>query len=102
LLEGTVQGEDEHSQKEQDIEQMSSSPARSLDRGSESAASLGGPRIYALSPYAQEQIGRRLAAAYDEILRQPIPDRFRLLLDQLDQATNETKERSPAKETEIE
>lgn len=33
----------------------------------------------------QAQIGRRLMAIYDEVLQQPVPDRFRLLLDQLDQ-----------------
>ena len=56
--------------------------------------------IYALAPHVQEQIGRRLAAAYDEILRQPVPERFLLLLDQLDQATTTMKDRSSAKATE--
>ena len=32
----------------------------------------------------QALIGRRLVAAYDEVLRQPIPDRFRRLLDDLE------------------
>ncbi len=33
----------------------------------------------------QAQIGRRLLAAYDEVLRQPVPDRFRRLLDELEE-----------------
>ncbi len=59
-----------------------------------------GERDYALAPHVQEQIGRRLAAVYDEVLRQPIPERFLRLLDRLDQATAETaKDRSSTKET---
>ena len=36
----------------------------------------------------QAQIGRRLAAIYDEVLHQPIPDRFRLLLDELENSSS--------------
>ena len=65
----------------------------------DSTAPADGDREDALAPHVQEQIGRRLAAAYDEILRQPIPERFLRLLDQLDQATPKTaKDRSSAKE----
>ena len=38
----------------------------------------------ALAPDIQVQIGRRLVAAYDHVLHQPVPDRFLLLLDELD------------------
>jgi hypothetical protein len=34
---------------------------------------------------AQTQIGRRLASIYNEVLQQPVPDRFRILLDELEQ-----------------
>ena len=35
----------------------------------------------------QAQVGRRLMAIYDAVLQQPVPDRFRQLLDTLDQKT---------------
>ena len=38
----------------------------------------------ALAPEIQAQIGSRLRAAYDDVLHQSVPERFRLLLDQLD------------------
>lgn len=56
-----------------------------------------------LSPDVQGQIGRRLVAAYDHVLHQPVPDRFRLLLDDLDrksqdqsqdQSQNESQDKS--------
>lgn len=34
---------------------------------------------------AQDHIGRQLRAVYDDVLSQPVPDRFLALLDQLDQ-----------------
>ena len=95
-----MQGEDEAKPKKQDISNMTSSSAAYLESGADSAAPADGERDYALAPHVQEQIGRRLAAVYDEILLQPIPERFLRLLDQLDQATTETaKDRSSAKET---
>ena len=121
-----VQGEDEAKPKKQDTSKMTPSTVAYLESRADSAAPADGDREYALAPHVQEQIGRRLAAVYDEILRQPIPERFLRLLDQLDQATTNTakdrssakqkvtdaldrvgqttrttKERSPAKETEI-
>ena len=79
----------------------SSASAAYLESGVDSATPADGDREYALAPHVQEQIGRRLAAVYDEILRQPIPERFLRLLDQLDQASAKTataKDRSSAKE----
>jgi hypothetical protein len=101
-VEGNVQGEDEAKPDEQDIAKMRPSSAAYVEPGADSAAPPDMDGIYALAPHVQEQIGRRLAAAYDEILRQPVPERFLLLLDQLDQAATTMKERSSAKETEIE
>lgn len=37
-----------------------------------------------LAPEIQAQIGSRLMAACDDVLHQSVPERFRLLLDQLD------------------
>lgn len=51
---------------------------------------IDGPERPSLPPHIQGQIGKRLAAMYDEILQQPVPDRFRLLLDQLDRDSAET------------
>ena len=102
-----MQGEDEAKPDEQDIPKMRPSSAAYVEPGANSAAPPDVDGIYALAPHVQEQIGRRLAAAYDEILRQPVPERFLLLLDQLDQATapmkeRSSKEQSSARETEIE
>ncbi len=77
-----MQSEDEAKPTVQDIAKMSRSSASPLE-----AAFGSAPPDFALAADVQEQIGRRLAAAYDEILRQPIPERFRLLLDQLDEAS---------------
>jgi hypothetical protein len=98
-VEGNVQGEDEAKPDEKDLPKMRPSSAAYLEPGSDSAESnMGG--VHALAPHVQEQIGRRLAAAYDEVLRQPVPERFLLLLDQLDQAATTMKKRSSAKEAE--
>ena len=94
-----MRGEDEAKPKKQDNSKMTPPSAAYLESAADPVAPLDGERDYALAPHVQEQIGRRLAAAYDEILRQPIPERFLRLLDQLDQADAKTaKDRSSAKE----
>jgi hypothetical protein len=40
----------------------------------------------ALPPDVQVKIGEKLKALYDDVVRQPVPDRFRDLLSQLDAA----------------
>lgn len=99
-VEGNVQGEDEAKPKEQDTK-MSAPSASQLEPEEDFAPPPDAETDYALAPHVQEQIGRRLAAVYDEVLRQPIPERFLLLLDQLDESTKTAKERSSTKETEI-
>ena len=84
-VEGNVQGEDEAKPDEQEIPKMRPSSAAYMQAGADYAALPDVDGIYALAPHVQEQIGRRLAAAYDEVLRQPVPERFLLLLDRLDQ-----------------
>ncbi len=37
-----------------------------------------------------QHIGRKLREMYDYIAEQPVPDRFKQLLDQLEQSTSET------------
>jgi hypothetical protein len=37
-----------------------------------------------LEPLLQAHIGRKLREFYDSAAREPVPDRFRLLLDQLE------------------
>lgn len=39
----------------------------------------------ALQPQVQDHIGRQLRALYDDVLSQPVPDRFKELMDRLDQ-----------------
>lgn len=51
---------------------------------------LNGPRIGAeesrkgLSDKAQREIGKQLKALFDEVVNEPIPDRFTRLLEELD------------------
>lgn len=46
-----------------------------------------------LDKNSQKQIGEQLRAMYDELMQQPIPDRFRELLDKLDKSDEERKDR---------
>ncbi|MEQ1652421.1 MAG: NepR family anti-sigma factor [Hyphomicrobium sp.] len=39
-----------------------------------------------LSPEIQRALGTRIRAAYGELVREPLPDKFKLLLDQLAQS----------------
>ena len=60
----------------------------SLADGSGNPAVLGKKPGVALAPLIQAQIGSRLVAVYNEVLHQPVPDRFRQLLDELDAKTS--------------
>jgi hypothetical protein len=42
------------------------------------------PPAPTIQPQIQEHIGRQLRALYDDLLNQPVPDRFSELLEQLD------------------
>jgi Anti-sigma factor NepR len=37
-----------------------------------------------LQPQVQDHIGRQLRALYDDVLGQPVPDRFKELMERLD------------------
>lgn len=45
-----------------------------------------------LDSSSQKRIGDQLRAMYDELMQQPVPDRFKELLDQLDEKGNGPKE----------
>lgn len=40
---------------------------------------------------SQKRIGDQLRAMYDELMQQPVPDRFKELLDQLDRKKEESQ-----------
>jgi hypothetical protein len=44
-----------------------------------------------LKPQVQDHIGRQLRAVYDDVLKQPLPDRFRELMEKLDRTTGESE-----------
>jgi hypothetical protein len=46
-------------------------------------------RAPGLQPQVQDHIGRQLRAVYDDLLNQPVPDRFKELMDKLDKKTGE-------------
>jgi Anti-sigma factor NepR len=37
-----------------------------------------------IGPDVQDHLGRKLKASYDELVRQPVPDKFRELLEELE------------------
>jgi hypothetical protein len=49
-----------------------------------------------LESEVQAHLGRQLRALYDEVAGQPVPDRFRKLLDQLEQMEAKAKPHSEA------
>jgi hypothetical protein len=61
------------------------------DKGNKLARALPGTSLNGklgteakLDGSSQKRIGDQLRAMYDELMQQPVPDRFRELLDQLD------------------
>ncbi|HZH12189.1 MAG TPA: NepR family anti-sigma factor [Microvirga sp.] len=61
------------------------------DKGNRLARALPGPSLddrlgtsAKLDSSSQKRIGDQLRAMYDELMQQPVPDRFKELLDQLD------------------
>jgi hypothetical protein len=58
---------------------------RSMDETKRTIDSVPAVRpLPALSKAVQGHLGRKLKATYDELLRQPVPDRIRQLLEDLD------------------
>lgn len=52
--------------------------------GREDPAGQAPAEAPALQPNVQDHIGRQLRALYDDVLGQPVPDRFRELMERLD------------------
>ena len=63
--------------------QQATQPAREPDQ-----PARGTP---ALQPQVQDHIGRQRRAVYDDILQQPVPDRFKELMDKLDRLTGDAE-----------
>jgi len=61
--------------------------ARVIPEGSLSDKLAPNPKLDSTS---QKRIGDQLRAMYDELVQQPVPDRFKLLLEQLDKKDKET------------
>jgi hypothetical protein len=59
--------------------------ASGAGRSDRAAAKDGAPRQRDLKDY----IGRQLRALYDDVVNQPVPDRFKELLDRLDEKTRD-------------
>jgi len=49
----------------------------------------GQPPSQALVPQIQDHIGRQLRSIYNDVLNQPVPDRFRELMEKLDAPPDE-------------
>ncbi len=52
--------------------------------GDPAAARPHGAQSPGLQPQVQDHIGRQLRALYDDVLGQPVPDRFKELMERLD------------------
>lgn len=44
-----------------------------------------------MHPLIQSQIGKHLRAAYDDVVNEPVPQRFIDLLEQLEQSSTKTR-----------
>lgn len=71
--------------KQQQGAQLDAEPVPSPNETSQDGAgrSRNGPAPR-MKPQVQEHIGRQLRAVYDDVLKQPLPDRFRELMEKLD------------------
>jgi hypothetical protein len=47
--------------------------------------------VPSVQPQIQDHIGRQLRAIYEDVLNQPVPDRFEELLEKLDRRAEEKK-----------
>ncbi len=68
------------------MDQNNTTPARGAKRATQAAGSRRrAPKSGAsVQMQVQDHIGRQLRAVYDDLLSQPVPDRFLELLEQLD------------------
>ena len=54
-----------------------------MSNGSPSKDEAAGRGVGRLDPRVRTHIGRKIKAVYDEVLQEPVPDRFLTLLDEL-------------------
>ena len=80
--EDKLQGDDKPDKDKMNMDATAASATSSV-----TPVAFGARRVKPLAPDLQAQIGRRLMALYDDVLQQPVPDRFRQLLNELDQKT---------------
>lgn len=72
------------------VERSTKALMASADNPTPDGASKGRePAASRMKPQVQEHIGRQLRAVYDDVLKQPLPDRFRELMEKLDQKMGE-------------
>lgn len=68
------------------MDQNDATPARGMKAAASSRSRPRRARTNPSLPSAiQDHIGRQLRAAYEDVLKEPVPDRFLALLQQLDQ-----------------
>ncbi|MHB2168879.1 NepR family anti-sigma factor [Alsobacter sp. R-9] len=66
--------------------------AETQDRGDDPSGRTP-PEAPALQPNVQDHIGRQLRAIYDDVLSQPVPDRFRELMERLDRVQGDGEDK---------
>ena len=80
------------------MDQNNTTPARGTQRDAPARSRRRSPKHgAAVQSEAQDHIGRQLRAIYDDLLSQPVPDRFLELLQQLDD-TGKPKAKTDAKD----
>lgn len=64
-------------------------PARDVQSPTETSTDAGAAEPGRAAVDVQAYIGRQLRAVYDDVAKQPIPDRFLALMKQLEEQTTE-------------
>lgn len=79
------------------MDQNNTTPNRGGKSGAPSGSRRRSPKSGAsVQMQVQDHIGRQLRAVYDDLLSQPVPDRFLELLDQLDKGKTEVQDAGDA------
>ena len=65
--------------------------ARRPDPAKAGPGGVGREATPGLVPQIQDHIGRQMRAVYEDVLNQPVPDRFKELMDKLDEKLGETE-----------
>lgn len=79
------------------MDQNNTTPARGAKGQGSSGTRRRSPKAGAtVQMQVQDHIGRQLRAVYDDLLSQPVPDRFLELLEQLDRQKAATEDQNPS------